>query len=169
MTTQVKLEAIAYTRDRYLEEQERFNHAESKCAKFMSLLTLIIGFLGALTSLKKDIFTSPVSLYDWTIIILMLATYLTLICAWGHSFRALKIGDWPVASRNRVNCEYIFSESEVDSLQQIFDCYMDSLEKMDEVIVEKVKNLDHAYEELFISAGLISITSTIIILGDLIK
>ncbi|MFK4017078.1 hypothetical protein [Cobetia marina] len=166
---EVRVEAINYAKDRYVEEQGRFNQAENKCAHIHRSLTLIIAFLGSIVGFKGMNLLSPTTLYEWFIFILILLSSFTLLCAWGHAFRALKITEWPTASRSRENCEYIFEQDADNSLRQILDCYVGSLEKLDGALDEKIKYLNYAYEELFYSVVFISLLSALIITGTFIK
>lgn len=45
-------ETLTYLKDRYKDEQARFDHFENKCAKFLTAVSVVIVALTALVSAK---------------------------------------------------------------------------------------------------------------------
>lgn len=156
-------EAISYIKDRYNEEQARFNHFEEKCGRLVTLLTVTIAALGGLVGFKKDNIFTPCTELDMVILILCLLSFFVLSCAWGHSLLALKVGECPVAAKSRDNAEYLVNASKEDAIKQIFECYVNPTGELAEVINTKTQNLEHAYNELSIGAWLVAIFSILLI------
>lgn len=63
-------ETLAYLKDRYKDEQARFDHFENKCAKFLTAVSVVIAALTALVSAKgRVLFTlnAPQILSHWDV------------------------------------------------------------------------------------------------------
>jgi hypothetical protein len=50
---------LEYLKDRYIEEQSRFDHFENKCAKLLTLTSLVIGIVTAASGLNKGAIFHP--------------------------------------------------------------------------------------------------------------
>lgn len=157
-------ETISYLKDRFKEEQARFDHFENKCAKFLTAVSIVIAAVSALAGLKNGILfqlTSPLAVM---IFLSFAATAICVSCSWGHAFSALRISDCPSLPSSRRAAEYLLAvESEKQKLH-IYNCYIDTLEKLQAAIDAKSKPLDLAYKELVWGAGffmLLAILTTI--------
>lgn len=163
----IKSEALSYIRDRYVEEQSRFNHFEEKCGKLVSLLTIVIGIFVSLVGFKSKALFSLDSELDWIVLGLCALLSIVLASAWGHALRALKLGDCPVAAKSRKNADYILSTSSESAFQHIVDCYVDTTEILGKVIDEKAQNLEHAYGEITASAWISALLALFIAIKEL--
>ena len=164
----MKSEALNYVRERYVEEQARFKHIEDKCGMLITFLTVSIAAFGSIVSFKNTNLFSPCSMLEWLLFIFCVLTFFVLACSWGHALLALKLGKCPIAAKSKENAEYIFSASEQDVLEHIYDCYVNPIEELEHVINDKARNLELAYNELSISAWLIAVFSILIILKELL-
>lgn len=160
-------EALNYIRERYFEEQARFNHLEDKCGKLVTLLTISIAAYGSLVVFKSDSILKSCTELEWIISAICIASFFAMACSWGHALLALKMGGRPVAAKSRKNAEYLYSASDEDAIQQMFDCYVNTTEELGSVIDLKATNLEHAYNELSISAWLVAIFAILIVIKEL--
>jgi hypothetical protein len=143
---------ISYFKDRYEEENTRFNHIESKCLVILRFLTIVIGVIGALSTVNASIF-KPESCIQFFILILYVAGTLFVVLSWGHSLYSLKIANVPVMPKNRKTLEYLLTENQDKAEKHILNCYIDTLEKLSDVISVKAKLLRYSYNELAIAAS----------------
>jgi len=166
---EVVIKTLEYLKDRYQEEQARFNHFESKCSKMLSFLTGIIGALTLYGGYSKDTLFKLESPLDYVQLLLFLFSILCVICAWGHSLLAIKIGDCPILPKSQAAADYIKLSEDNDREEYIFNCYVGTLKELSEVIDEKSVNLTHAYEELTISAWGLGLLGLITIVMEMSK
>lgn len=154
---------LEYLKDRYIEEQSRFDHFENKCAKLLTLTSIVIGGVAALCGLNDAAIFHPQTVTSWIALIGFLAGVFTVACAWGHLLLALRIGDCPVLPRSRITAEYLAAVDRDLQDSYVYTCYVDTLEKLAAAIDEKSRSLELAYQELAISAwglaGVASITA----------
>lgn len=157
-------ETISYLKDRFKEEQGRFDHFENKCAKFLTAVSIVIAAVSALAGLKNGILFQLENSLGVLIFISFAGAAICVICSWGHAFSALRISDCPSLPSSRRAAEYLLA---VDSEQQklhIYNCYIDTLEELKTAIDAKSKPLELAYQELVMGAGcfmLLAILTTI--------
>jgi hypothetical protein len=152
----MKSEVVQYAKERYQEEQQRFDHIESKCGRLMTFVTMLITVItGFFAFFEKAIF-HPVGLLDWTILVVSILAVFTLIVSWGHALLSLKIGTVNVAPRKQENIDYmLISEPEI-MFEYMIKCYLDPIKKLAPKIDEKALCLRHAYDELAIAGFLLS-------------
>lgn len=93
----------------------------------------------------------------------------SIACAWGHSLLALRIGECPVLPRSRVTAEYLTAVDIEAQSTYLYDCYISTLEQLAEVIDEKSKNLELAYQELAISAWGLAVAASLTIYMEIAK
>ena len=145
-------ETISYLKDRFEEEQGRFDHFENKCAKFLTAVSIVIAALSALAGLKSGIVFQVTSPLTFFIFVSFAAAVLCVACSWGHAFSALRIADCPGLPSSRATVEYLRKVEPEQQKLHIYNCYIDTLEKLKTAIDEKSKPLDLAYTELVIGA-----------------
>ena len=150
-----KIAALHYVQERYMEEQARFKHFEDKCSKLMNSITIVIAAFCGIASFKSGTLFTPDTFLQWSNLILCGTAFFALACAWGHLLSALKIGDCPIAAKNRENADYLWSAESNEAFKQMFDCYVDATQEIQAVIDKKSKNLELAYGELTLGASLI--------------
>ncbi|MCP4490643.1 MAG: hypothetical protein GY820_25525 [Gammaproteobacteria bacterium] len=151
---------ISYFKDRYEEENTRFNHIESKCSVILRFLTVIIGVIAAISSTKTAIF-SPTSFIEWVVLVLHITGTSFIVLSWGHSLYSLKTANCPVMPKNRDTLNYLVAEDNEKAETHILNCYIDTLEKLGDTISEKAKYFRYSYNELAIGAFLFSIVGAI--------
>lgn len=160
---------LEYLKDRYCEEQSRFDHFENKCAKFLTFFSIIIGAITAVAGVHKGIIFRPETLASSVVLIAFLIGAFSITCAWGHSLLALRIGDCPVLPRSRLAAEYLAAVDAETHSKYLYNCYVDTLEQLAKVIDEKSKNLELAYQELAISAWGLAVAASLIIIIEIAK
>ena len=160
---------VDYFSDRYLEEQSRFDHIENKCSKFLTFVTVIIAGITALAGVGSGKVFHPESEFAWLGLVVFLFGSLAVICAWGHALTALRIGDCSVLPKSRETAEYLLEVDEKQAMEHIFNCHIDTLEKLQLEINLKSRNLELAYGELVISAWCLGISASIFVLLEIIK
>jgi hypothetical protein len=162
-------QTVDYFKDRYLEEQARFDHFENKCSKFLTFITAIVAGVIALASIRDGVIFRPSSELGWLALVIFLFGSFVLLCAWGHSLRALKIGDCSVMPKKRDTATYLVDIGDAEGQRHIFNCYVDTIERLSDEIDKKSRNLELAYEELTISAYCMSVVAVIITFMEITK
>ena len=159
---------ISYFKERYEEENNRFNHIESKCAVILRFLSILIGVIAAIASTNKGMF-SPVSIVQFNILVLYLMGTIFIVLSWGHSLYSLKIANCPVMPKNRKTLEYLIATKQEQAEKHILNCYIDTLEKLGNVISDKAKYLRYSYNELAFAAILFLFAGTITVILEVTK
>lgn len=153
--------ALEYLKDRYNEESSRFEHLESKCEKFISLITIIIAVIAGLVSLNGGDIIHPKTKIEWFNFIIFTFACFSIVCCWGHSLLALKIGDTPTLPRSIKVSEYFEAVNEELTYLYIYNAHKHTIQKLSDELQKKEKNLEIAYTELVISAWLLSVATCI--------
>ncbi|WP_292957065.1 MULTISPECIES: hypothetical protein [unclassified Neptuniibacter] len=162
-------QTLEYLKDRYTEEQSRFDHFENKCSKFLTFVTVIIAVISALSGINDGAIFQPVTEVAWVILVLYLFGALSIVCSWGHALLALRIGDCSVMPRSRETAEYLSVVDDETASKHIYNCYVDTLEKLATEINHKSRNLELAYQELTISAWCLGLVAAFTICMEITK
>lgn len=160
-------ETINYLKDRFKEEQGRFDHFENKCAKFLTAVSILIVALSALAGFKNGVLFQVSTPLAVLIFLTFAAAVFCIGCSWGHAFSALRISECPSLPSNRPTADYLRI---VDAEQQkihIYNCYIDTLEKLTKAINEKSKPLEFAYNELVFGAGFLALLAILTAIREL--
>ncbi|MDO8273560.1 MAG: hypothetical protein Q7U82_16825 [Gammaproteobacteria bacterium] len=144
--------ASEYLRDRYNEEQSRFDHLENKCSKLLSFSSVVIAAITAIASAKSGAIFHPGNAGSWLGLIAYIFGALAVVCSWAHALAALKIGDYTVLPKSKKTADYLISLDEETAAKHIYQCYTDSLEKLTIEIDEKSRQLTLAYNDIVFSA-----------------
>lgn len=160
---------LDYLKDRYTEEQSRFDHFENKCTKLLTFTSIVIGAITAVAGINKGAVFHPQSPASWLIFLAFLAGCISIACAWGHALLALRIGDCPVLPRSRTAAEYLCEVDEDSQSIYLYNCYVDTLERLATVINQKSRNLELAYQELSIGAWGLALTAALTMLMEMQK
>lgn len=160
---------LEYLRERYAEEQARFDHFENKSSKFLTFVTVIVGGIIALASVNKGFIFHPETELQWIVFVVFVCGSFSAVCAWGHSLLALRIGDCSVLPRNRATAKYLSEVDEDAALKHIYNCYVDTLEDLYDKINQKSRNLELAYDEITISAWCLGFVAILISLMEVMK
>ncbi len=116
-------DTISYFKDRYEEENSRFNHIESKCSVILRFLTILIGVIAAIASVNKAIF-SPVTCFEWIKIVLYMAGTTFVALSWSHALYSLKVGNYPVMPKSRGTFQYLMTADNDDAQDYISNGYV---------------------------------------------
>lgn len=143
---------LDYLKNRYDEELARFDHFENKCEKFITFVTVIIAAITAFSGLSNGAIFHPKTPISWVTLFVFIIGFIAIVASWGHALSALRVGDYSVMPRSRATAEYLNAVEEPDAKQHIYNCYVDTLEKVAVELAGKSKQLELAYEELVISA-----------------
>lgn len=143
---------LDYLKDRYNEELARFDHFENKCEKFLTFVTVIIAAVTAFSGLNNGAIFHPKNPLSWISLFVFIMGSLAIVCSWGHALSALRVGDYSVMPRSRATAEYLNAVDEADAKEHVYNCYVDTLEKVAVQLEGKSTQLELAYEELVISA-----------------
>jgi hypothetical protein len=157
-------ETISYLKDRFKEEQARFDHFENKCAKFLTAVSIVIAAVSALAGIKNGILFQVGNPLGVLIFLSFAAAAICVICSWGHAFSALRISDCPSLPSSRGTAEYLLAVDSEKQKLHIYNCCIDTLEELKKAIDAKSKPLELAYQELVWGAGffmLLAILTTI--------
>ncbi|KRP84219.1 MULTISPECIES: hypothetical protein [Pseudomonas] len=160
-------ETLAYLKDRYKDEQARFDHFENKCAKFLTAVSVVIAALTALVSAKGRVLFTLNGPSDFVALGCFLAAALCVICSWGHALSALRIRNCPTLPYSRQTIEWLKDADSSDHQQHVYNCYIGTLEKLKSAIDEKSKPLDFAYNEMVYAAWALSLLAVISITKEL--
>lgn len=162
-------QTLEYLKDRYNEEQSRFDHIENKCARFITFLTVVIAGITALSGMKDGAIFQPCNGISWVALSLFILGAFSTVCAWGHCFMALRISDSSVLPKSRESAEYLKASSEDEAFSYLFNCYVDTLEKVKKEIDQKSTYLEIAYQEVVISAWCLALVAAITVCMEIAK
>lgn len=162
-------QTLEYLKDRYIEEQARFDHFENKCSRFLTFVTVIIAALTAISGMKDGAIFHPKTNLSWLVLFLFLLGGFSILCSWAHALMAIRISDCSVMPKSRATAEYLLAVSEEQSLKHIYNCYVDTLEILSSQIEEKSKNLELAYGELTLSAWCLSSVAVLTVALEILK
>ncbi|WP_090309642.1 hypothetical protein [Pseudomonas linyingensis] len=160
---------LDYLKDRYSEEQSRFDHFENKCTKLLTFTTIVIGVVTAVAGANKGAIFHPQSPAGWIALAAFLAGAFSIICAWGHALLALRIGECPVLPRSRAAAEYLATVDADSQSTYLYNCHIDTLEHLAEVIDEKSRNIELAYQEISISAWGLAFSAVLTMIMEIAK
>ena len=161
--------ALEYLRDRYNEEQSRFDHLENKCSKLLGFSSVVIAAITAFASTKSGAIFHPEFFLSELALAFYLLGALAVICSWGHALEALRIRDCTVLPRNRETAEYLIEVDEETAKRHIYQCYSDTLEKLKIEIDEKSKKLNLAYNDIVFSAWCLGLAAVLFILMEMAR
>lgn len=160
-------ETIAYLKDRFKEEQGRFDHFENKCAKFLTAVSIVIAALSALAGLKNGTLFQVASPLGVMILLAFAFAAICVACSWGHALSALRINECPTLPSSRLAIDYLrVVDAEAQKLY-VFRCYIDTLEELKQAIDEKSKPLELAYQELVFGAGFLALLAILTTIREL--
>ena len=161
-------ETISYLKDRFKEEQARFDHVENKSAKFFTAVSVLVAGLSALAALKNGILFQIQTPLAVSAFVAFVVAAFAIACAWGHALSALSIKAYPNLPSSRETAEYLKAVDADAQKAHIYNCYVDTLEILKAAIDEKSKPLGLAYQEITIGAGAFAILAVLTILRELI-
>lgn len=161
------IKPIEYMKERYVEEQSRFTHFETKSSAQLRFLSAVIGFTVIIGGFIGEVLLHPATELDWCRTIVFSVSLFSAVCAWGHALRAISVGDCPVLPKDRQTADYLSHEhiDDQDREKHILNCLVDTIEQLKVTIDEKSINIEHAHTELVVSAwgvGLLAILTVII-------
>jgi len=154
-------DTLDYLKDRYKDEQARFDHFENKCAKFLTAVSVVIAALTALVSAKGRVLFTLNGPLDFIALGCFLAAVFCVVCSWGHALSALRIRDCPTLPSSRATVEWMKAADASGYQQHVYNCYIDTLEKLKSAIDEKSIPLDFAYNEMVYAAWALSLLAAI--------
>lgn len=167
------IEILNYAQARYEEEHKRFDQVEEKAIKLVSFLTIGAAVVAALFGEEKRRFSLE-GLTGGAILIVSCFLLLTVFAAWVHAMLAVKVATSTYAARNRETFDYLThpahkNDDAKPAHQHIFNCYIDSIEKLIRIVDEKARNLKLAQQEVMLGGGLLFILLVLIGIQDLAK
>lgn len=148
-------ETIEYLKDRYNEELARFTQLETKCSSLLTFISIVIGVVSAIAGFKSDKLFQITSTLEFLRLFVFIVAFISIFSSWAYCLIAIKIGDYPTLPRNRQTAEYLKQVGARLRNKHIYNCYVDTIEKLISEIDNKAKYLEHAYTSLSISAALI--------------
>ena len=161
-------ETISYLKERFQDEQDRFNQVENKSAKFFTAVSILIAGLSAIAGLKNGaIFQLHSPLAVLTFIAFLIAA-VSISCAWGHALSALRVREYPNLPSSRLTGDYLNAVDEATQKQHLYDCYIGTLESLKITIAEKTRPLDLAYQEIMIGASAFAVLACLVVLRELL-
>ena len=158
-----------YSRKSLDEDLDRFKNIEDKSTKFMGFLTILIVGFSAIIRFASDIFFPPSHLFTWCTLIIIFFTYIALASAWGHLFMSLRILNVPRMPLDKYVIDMIEKNSLATSYWALSESCKNALEKSENVIENKTKNLQIAYQDIGYSAWLMSLSLIMITVCEYLK
>ncbi len=165
----MKPEIVEYAKERYIEEQQRFDHIENKCGRIMAFTTILITAITALLSYFSASLFQPKDLLDTSILVVTVLSVFVLICSWGHALLSIKLGSVNVAPRKDDNFRYMQENTDEDMYRHMLNCYIDPIKKLTSKIDQKAKYLRHSYDELAMGGTLLSLLLFLSFLREILK
>lgn len=160
-------ETITYLKDRFKDEQDRFNRVEDKSARFFTAVSILVAGLGAIAGLKNGVIFELGSPLAILMFCAFVVAAVAIGCAWGHALSALRIKEYPNLPSNRLTGEYLVAVDEEAQKRHIYNCYIDTLESLKDTVADKTKPLDLAYQEIKIGAGAFGALAVLVTLREL--
>ncbi|WP_263139636.1 hypothetical protein [Pseudomonas sp. RIT-PI-AD] len=161
-------ETLAYLKDRYKDEQARYDHFENKCARFLTAVSIVIAALTTLVSAKGRALFNLNNPSGVIALGCFLAAAICVVCSWGHALSALRIRDCPTLPSSRQTMEWLKQVDASAYQQHIYNCYIDTLEKLKSATDAKSKSLDFAYSEMVYAAWALSLLAVMSIGEELL-
>jgi hypothetical protein len=162
-------QTLDYLKDRYNEEQARFDHFENKCSRFLTFVTIIIAAITTISGLKNGAIFHPQSFFETLIFLLFIIGAIAIISSWGQALSALKIGECATMPNNKDAAQYLKDVDGDDASSYIFKCYVDTIDALSKDIKTKADKLKIAYSDLILSAWCLSIVATVTIILEVQK
>lgn len=132
-------------------------------------MTVIIAGLTAISGMKDGAIFHPKTFLSCLVLFLFLLGGFSILSSWGHALMAIRISEFSVMPKSRATAEYLSGASEEESLKHIYNCYVDTLERLSSQIEEKSKNLEIAYSDLTLSAWCLSLVAALTITLEIFK
>lgn len=161
--------ALEYLRDRYYEEQSRFDHLENKCSKILGFSSVVIAVITAVAGAKSGAIFHPENAGAWFGLVLYLLGTFAVICSWGHALAALRISDCTVLPKSRTTADYLISVTEETAAKHIYKCYADTLEKLKEEVDGKSEKLSLAYNDIVFGAWCLGVAAVVFTIMEMTK
>ena len=165
----MKPEIVAYARERYIEEHQRFDHIENKCGRIMGFTTVLITTITALLSFFSTSLFQPKVPLEVMILIVTVISVFVLICSWGHALLSIKLGSVSIAPSREANFKYMQEKTDEEMYQHMINCYLDPLKKLTPAIDLKAKYLRFSYEELAMGGTFLSLLLVLTFIKEIFK
>ncbi len=166
----VNKDVLEYFKDRYIEEQSRFDHFEAKCSRFLTFVTVIIALLTGFYELKaNDINFSECKALQIIMSSSFIFGCISISISWFFSLAAMKISECSIVPNNRNTAEYLIGVDPVTAAEYILASYIDTIEMLSPEIQRKSDYLNIAYKALIFSAGFITATIISSVISEVIK
>ena len=160
---------VEYAKERYIEEQKRFDHFENKCVRIMSFTTILIAATTSLLSFFSASLFQPITLLDYCIFIVSVVLVFVLMFSWSYALSSIKISSVNIAPRKEDHFTYMQESSEEEMYTHMLSCYIDPLEKLSSQIDSKAAYLRHSYNALTVGGWMISLLLSLTFAREIIK
>ncbi|REL35694.1 hypothetical protein [Thalassotalea euphylliae] len=162
-------ESIAYIKERYSEEIATFENIENKCARYLTLITIIIVAFSSILGFQNSDLFKPNNFLEYLALISAVGAIFSLVCSFGHLLLCLKIKKAVLVPRCDKTSNWLREKRKEKVVSKIFDWYANAVKKSAKYNDEKIKPLKLAYSELVIAVWLISFFAITKLILELIK
>jgi hypothetical protein len=161
---------LEFLKDRYNEELSRFQHLEDKCAKFLTVVTIILGAVTAIGRIDTGRIFHPDSAWEAVTLLLFVWGVIFIVCAWGNALNAIRIIDSAIVPNNRETANWLLEqETENSANEHIIKCYMDAIESLGDQLANKAEKLERAFTSIIASAACLGVVAVLTMLMELSK
>jgi hypothetical protein len=126
-------------------EHERFNRIDEKAARYLSVITLLIGVEGAFGKTIFQQLVPPVTFLQWSLLNVAVLSNLMLTASWFVAFWTLRIAELKHQPLTQEMIEFFNNQTEVNIYYHIAKANGDAWEENRRITDRKAKALFYAY------------------------
>ncbi|MFN7138149.1 MAG: hypothetical protein ACK4UN_02300 [Limisphaerales bacterium] len=130
------------------DESARFHRTDEKAAKYLSVITLLIGIQAACSKHIIEIFIPPTTLLEWILLNLAILTTIALVVTWFVIFQTFRMHNLTARPMNQETIDFFDDNEEIDIYYTLAKANSAALQKNQNVTDRKCKALYHGYRML---------------------
>ena len=147
-----------YAKSSFDDELTRFRNIEDKASKFIGLLSIMIVGYTAIIRFSGSVFFPPETKLQWTSLVVIGLTFVTLVSSWSLLFRSLRFIEMPRLPLDPKYIEDFKSKDFATNHYLLSVTCSDALAQARFSNTKKTKLLRQAYSDMTLSAWLLSVS-----------
>ncbi len=136
------------------DESARFHRTDDKAAKYLAVITLLIGLQATCSKHIIEMFIPPTTLLEWSLLNLALLTTFALVATWFVIFQTFRMHDLTFRPMDQETLDFFDNNDEIDIYYTLAKANAEALRKNQEVTNRKSKALYHGYRMLIATVSL---------------
>jgi uncharacterized membrane protein len=150
-------ELFLLSKEASVQEVDRIRRSEDKSAKLASLCGLLLAFFGLTGKFVIESFFPPHNIFNWICFILYPSFMIIMAYGLFYLIRALRITNIHINPMSREMIAFFDKNSHIDILYALARNNVKAIEHNSKEYRKKLKNINHGYWAIFLSAVLILI------------